>query len=184
MDEKSGSAELPAGSEDQSPADTQTDQQQGGDETVSKKEYREKLRENQQLRSRLKALEDGEKSRKEGEESELQQLRRELEERTRERDDLLNKHQQSRLREAVSSAASRAGAIEPGAIWRLVDPSDVEFDGDKLTGIDDAVAAVKEQYPSLFRPGGGSADGGSGSRNQNIVDMNTLLRRGAGRAVQ
>jgi hypothetical protein len=80
-------------------------------------------------------------------------------------------------RAAILAAAATAGAIVPEAVVGLV-PADAE-------DVKQAVAAVKREYGDLFRkPVAGSADAGAGTGDQGkkpVTDMNTIIRRAAGR---
>ena len=66
-------------------------------------------------------------------------------------------------RAAVSAAAARAGAIDADAVLALMPSDAVTVDGDNVTGVDDAIKALRESKPYLFgkpKPAPGSADGG------------------------
>lgn len=74
-------------------------------------------------------------------------------------------------RSAVTAAATRAGAVDPDAVFALLDPSKVTVGDDGLvTGVDDAVKALLDDKkylvgtptppPAPPKPAPGSADGG------------------------
>ena len=86
-----------------------------------------------------------------------------------------------RVRSQVRDAAEAAGAHDPGAMWRLIDLDAVEFDAKgRIVNLAEALAAVKEAHPRLFR-GPGSADGGAGANGRGGLDINAALRQLAGR---
>jgi hypothetical protein len=123
-------------------------------------------REKAAIEAKLKALEDEKLSDTERREKRLKELEAE----------------NARLagesrRAAILAQAAAAGAIVPEAIVGLV-PADAE---DVKAG----VAAVKREYPQLFvKPSAGSADAGAGNgKNKEPVDMDTRIRRAAGRMV-
>lgn len=125
--------------------------------------YRTQLRE---VQAKLKALEDEKLSDSEKQAKRLKELEAE----------------NSRLagesrRTAILAQAASAKAIVPEAIVGLV-PADAE-------DIKKAVAEVKREHPGLFeKPSAGSADAGAGNGNQKApTDMDTIIRRAAGRRV-
>ena len=77
---------------------------------------------------------------------------------------------------AVTRAASKAGAIEPSAIYELVDHELEYGDDDKPINVDEALASAKKRYPALFRAAAGSGDGGKGGSVPNRNDINSVLR--------
>lgn len=112
---------------------------------------------------KLKALEDEKLSDSEKREKRLKELETEN----------VQLKQQSRRSDIVAAAAA-AGAINPQRVARLID--------DDAEDVTKAVAELKKSDAYLFgRPGGGGADGGAGGREAGSEDMNTLLRRAAGR---
>lgn len=87
------------------------------------------------------------------------------------------------VRQAITTAATTAGALYPDALWKLVDFASLEFSDDgQPTNADKTVEEVKERYPALFgssKPG--SADGGprGGATGGDKPNMNDLLRAAA-----
>ena len=84
------------------------------------------------------------------------------------------------LRTEVSSIATKLGFLNPGVAHRLIDQSQVEYDGERPKNLEHLLKDLLKSEPYLARTG--SADGGSGRRGgsgQN--DMNTLIRQAAGR---
>lgn len=84
-------------------------------------------------------------------------------------------------RVAITDAATKAGASNVKAVLRYV-MSDVEFDENgNPVDIEDLIESAKEEVPQLFTPARTpSADGGKG-RTVSNQDMNSLIRRAAGR---
>lgn len=133
------------------------------------KELREEAakhrREKADLEKRLKAIEDANLSEEQKRAKRLEDLEAEnvrLKSETR--------------RSAILAEAAAAGAIVPQAVVGLV-PADAE-------DLKAAVAALKREYADLFRkPSAGSADAGAaaGSEKKPVSDMNTIIRRAAGR---
>jgi len=82
-------------------------------------------------------------------------------------------------RAAVVAAATRAGAVDPDAVFALLDPSAVTVGDDgQVTGVDDAVKALLEtkQYlvgkPTTPTPGG--ADGGPRGKQAGTISREDL----------
>lgn len=85
-------------------------------------------------------------------------------------------------RSAVTTAASKANAIDAAVIFPLIrDQLDFNDDGEP-TNVEEAIAAAKKRHPALFRASSGSGDGGKrGDGNDAALDINQALRRTAGR---
>ncbi len=82
-------------------------------------------------------------------------------------------------RSVVADAASKAGAISPGLMYRAV-RDDLEFDDDgNPVNAADVIDALKQSEPDQFRAAGGSGDGGRGneSTNRSQRGLNDLLRQ-------
>lgn len=96
--------------------------------------------------------------------------------------DLLLRHQQATVRNAVATAASRHGAVYPDAAYKLIDLADVEYDSDGApTNVDRLLADAKKAYPLLFRNPSGSADGASGGAPAVPgASMDAYIRKAAG----
>lgn len=86
---------------------------------------------------------------------------------------------------ALLTAATKAGAIRPDAVYRLVKDQAQHDDTGAMTNADALVQAAKKETPELFRTqqGGG---GNGGARDQGGSDpnlaMNTMIRQAAGRS--
>jgi len=114
--------------------------------------------------------------------SEAERLRAKLSELERSQADWQRERQELVLKHALAAAAAKAGALYPEAVYKLVDLASLEFEPDgSPKALDATVAALRKQYPMLFRSGSGSADGGTGGRSAGGLDMNNWIRRAAGR---
>lgn len=85
------------------------------------------------------------------------------------------------IRDAVADAARQEGAVYPDDIYKLLDSAAIEVEDGKVKNAAKLVTALKTSRPALF--GNSSADGNKGRQQQGADggDMNTLLRRAAGR---
>lgn len=116
------------------------------------------------------------------------ELEREQEARTvaeRERDDARTAAREARLERQVTTAATKAKAVDPDAVLALLDRSKVTFGADgSISGVDAAVEDLLKAKPYLVdgNRSPGSADGGARGAANAGSDMNVLLRRAAGRA--
>ncbi|MDQ2785027.1 MAG: hypothetical protein M3Y58_08500, partial [Chloroflexota bacterium] len=91
-----------------------------------------------------------------------------------------------RLQTALTAAATKAGAVYPEQIHRLVEYDTVEWnDAGQPRNLTATINGLKSEYPALFRThgGAGNADAGSGAGGMSRADlsMNNLIRRAAGR---
>lgn len=93
--------------------------------------------------------------------------------------------QSLRLQTAVTAEATKAGAVNPEILHRLVDAGAVEWtETGQPRNLTSIVNGLKREYPAMFRThgGAGNADAGAGTgSNQAELSMNTLIRRAAGR---
>lgn len=96
--------------------------------------------------------------------------------------------QEERTRGAVLSAAARLGYADPADAFRLIDPASIELDGDnRPKNVDGLLTKMLEDKPYLKAAAarvaaGGSADGGNaGGAPSGANDMNSQIRRMAGR---
>lgn len=134
-------------------------------ETISLEEARKLRDENRKLRQRAK---DAESKLTAATASDDQALT-ELEKATRERDDYKSRFDglNASLRAERANAqavelATKAGAIDAGAIARLIPGDAVEFDDDgKPENIAELIADAKKSYPALFRAAAGGGNGGA-----------------------
>lgn len=166
-DETTVTADAPAASADPSPADNQTQDDAPAAESISLEEAKKLRREAQQLRSRLKAIEDEKLS-------ETEKIKRDHDAAVAERDEARRELRQLRAQEA----ATKAGARSARAVAALI-PPDALDDGRSLRA---ALEALRREEPDLFFSQNGSADGGQGRQAPAGDDMNMILRRAAGRA--
>lgn len=129
------------------------------------------------LRTRLTALEDKDKSDVDRITGERDRLKADLDAR------------EARLRDmavttALTTAATKAGARYPELIVQRV-AGDANVDDDlNVKNADALMTAAKKDYPDLFRVVDGTADGGKGRQetSNGMTDMNRLVRRQAGYA--
>lgn len=94
----------------------------------------------------------------------------------------------SLLRAEVVSAATRAGAVDPEDVFRLLPDGAVTLEEGRVVGAEEAVKALSESKGHLFgstagrRPSGGDGgarDDGGGSPGRQ-PDMSQMMRRAAG----
>jgi hypothetical protein len=129
------------------------------------------------LRTRLTALEDRDKSDVDRITGERDRLKADLDAR------------EARLRDmavtsALTTAATKAGARYPELIVQRV-AGDANVDDDlNVKNADALMTAAKKDYPDLFRVVDGPSDGNQGRQDSNnpMTDMNRLVRRQAGYA--
>ena len=83
-------------------------------------------------------------------------------------------------REAITEAAKKAGAPDPGVIWKMV-RAEVEYDDDtnEPVNVADLVNAQKADHPDLFKIKPGKADQGGGQSNSGTSKgwMRTALNK-------
>lgn len=129
--------------------------------TYSEAAYKKVTSEAHNLRTRLRELEEKENAAL----PEVDRTKKELLKLQAERDALRIEVHTNR----VMSVASKAGALYPDAVVRLI-PSDTD-------DIEKAVQQVQKQYPALFPKG--SADGGQGASNgqHGQLSMNDIIRK-------
>lgn len=134
-------------------------------ETLSLEEARKLREENRKLRQRAKDAE-GKLS---AQESADDQALTELEKATRERDsykarlETIEKGVRTdRANAEAISLAAKSGAIDAGAIARLIPADAIEFGDDgKPSNVAELVTQAKKDYPTLFRAAAGSGNGAS-----------------------
>lgn len=100
--------------------------------------------------------------------------------------DLKQANRTQAIRVAFSSAGRVANALNPDRLWRLIDPTAIDFDDQgNVVNAEDLVADLKRSDPYLFqnRQGGGSADAGRtpAPKQGSGFDMNRILRGATGR---
>jgi len=85
---------------------------------------------------------------------------------------------QKALREQVTEAAAKAGARNPGLLFRAVEEK-LEFDETgKPKNLEQVFKDARSDYPELFgSTSKGKADGGAGQHMNARLSMNELLRR-------
>lgn len=154
-----------------------------GDEPVTLEEARRLRSENQQLRKRLKPLEDAHAAAEAATLTENQRLAQRLAELEARNSELQSAQQAASLREAAGAAARKLGFRNPDIAHRLIENGAVVVD--EATGsprnLEQLLGEVARQNPYLVA---GTADFGGGPRGSSAApgtDVNTLIRRAAGR---
>jgi hypothetical protein len=136
------------------------------------------VKENRELKTRLKALEDKDLP-------EAERTSKALAEAERRNADLETRLAQMTVRTAVVAAAQRAGFADPEDAYRLIDMASVEFDAEgNPKGVDNILAGLLRTKPYLAASHirtTGSADAGTGGPASGGTDMNQLIRQAAGR---
>lgn len=148
-----------------------TTEAQAAEESISLEKARELRAEAAGLRKRLKDAEGKNASYETERLTEGEKLQKRIDELTAANGALL----QATHAATVASKAATAGALYPEVVARQI-PDDTD-------DIDKAVADLKKRYPALF--GGAasvsSADGGARGSPIKGDDMNSMIRRAAGR---
>ena len=157
-----------------------------GDDAAAIAADRERRRELQSLRQRMKEVE---KERDELKAAQLSDTEKATERATKaeEKATALEKDLRTmRLTAAVDSAAKDLGIRDARAAQRLMDDEAVEWDDDgkpKAKSVAKALADAAKEHPILVKSGPGDGGGGSGgSGNKGDIDMNALIRQKAGMA--
>lgn len=134
-------------------------------------EYSGLRRRNKELEGRLNEIEDGK----------LDELERAQKERDRirgEYDSLVSSLKAERVSAQVLEASAKAGAIEPGAIAKLVDMDSVEFDDERNpTNTSELVSEIKRAHPRLFQAAQGTGGGGERDEDRNNVEPSSSIDR-------
>lgn len=165
---------------------------QAGDEQqpLSVEEARKLRRENADMRTRLKKFEDEKKAADDAQLSELDRIKRDHADAVAERDRLKAQLQRSETEKVLIASARKLGIVDEDAAIRLLDWDALDFDTEtgKPKNADVQLKALVDARPWLKGNGGtgrssGSADGGrqAGRNGPAGEDMNTLIRRAAGR---
>jgi hypothetical protein len=146
------------------------------DVAVLQRELAEARREAAKHRTDLRKVTDAQLS-------ESERLQRRVTELEAEREAIATRDRERAIRLAALEAAARLGFRDPDLAVRLVDPASVETKDDGTPrNVERLLAEVLARSPYLGRPGA-SADFGGGQRGTGPsgTDMNSLIRRAAGR---
>lgn len=132
-------------------------------------------KERKQLLARLSELESAGKPETERIAAERDALRSEL-------DAVRSRERQARAKASVLGAATEAGAVNAGVIYRAI-VSDIDFDEDgEPTNIPALIAGLKKEAPVLFRQAVGKADATTGvtqpTPNSDWIKRGLTARRG------
>jgi hypothetical protein len=165
-------------------ASTSTDQSSQGQAPATvkdlpewaQKEIRDARREAADNRTKLQKIEDRDKT-------DLQKAIDRATELEKLHGETVTQLQHERAERLVVTAAGKANAVRPDAVYRLI-RDDLEFDEDgKAKNIDAAITSARKEYPELFRASAGSGDGGKNGdtpKDKNEA-MNQFIRQQAGR---
>jgi hypothetical protein len=163
-------------------------EQQGGDDLAGLKSALDKERaERRKFEREFKQLADWKRQREQQEMTDAERTAARLKEFEAKEQEWERERRDLRLQTAITAAATKAGALNPEILHRLVDGGAVEWNDEtgqpkNLTAV---VNELKREYPAMFRThgGAGSADAGAGNGgNRPEQSMNDLIRRAAGRA--
>jgi hypothetical protein len=146
------------------------------DVAVLQRELAEARREAAKHRTDLRKLTDAQLS-------ETERLQRRVAELEAEREQVLAREKDRAVRLAPLEAAAKLGFRDPDLAVRLLDPTAVELKDDGTPrNVERLLAEVLARSPYLGRPGA-AADFGGGQRGTGPAgtDMNSLIRRAAGR---
>lgn len=125
-------------------------------------------KERKALAARLSELESAGKPEAERLAAERDALRQEL-------DSVRSRERQARAKATVIGAATEAGAVSAGVIYRAI-VNDVTFDDDgEPTNIPSLIAGLKKEAPGLFRQSVGKADATTGA-SQPVVAGDWIKR--------
>lgn len=139
--------------------------QQEQSQTVQYDKYKKVQSEAENLRKRLKAYEDKEAEMLPAHE----RLQRDYDNVKAERDALYTQVRQAEF----ISATSKAGAIYPDAVARMI-AADTE-------DVDAAVKQLRKDYPGMFRTQGADAGAGNNNGRAHTNSFDDMLRSAAGR---
>lgn len=122
----------------------------GHDESLSLEEARKLRREAANLRKRLQAYEEAEKQAQEAKLSEIEKLQKQHADMQARHETQSRAAQERIIRYEIKLAAHSAHVIDPDAVVKLLDWSELEFDDDGLpTNVDKLVARLLESKPYL-----------------------------------
>jgi len=152
-------------------AERQAQEAAADKDTVPKSEHSKVQREAQNLRQRLKALEDAALSDSEKIAKELDELKTTMSTKDAEVRSL-----------RVEVLAARAGIVDPEAAAKLLDWEALGDDADNPKKLEAALKQLVKDKPYLAGTAPGGSDGGAGDGSgAEILDMNAAIRRAAGR---
>lgn len=147
-----------------------------------RKERQDANREAQTHRSRLRELETADEERKKAAMSEQERIVAERDELAKAKADLESQLQAVKVKTTVMSVATQAGAIDPDAVYALLDHSALEFKTDGTPKNADAlVKALLEAKPYLVRgassgTNAANAGRGNGSALSSVEESRRRLR--------
>lgn len=180
--------EQTAGQQRGAGSDRQRDsQQQQGDTDVAglKGALDKERRERRDFERKTKELETWKREREQADLSETERRDARIKEYEAKEQGWEREKRDLRLQTAITAAGTKAGALYPEQLYKLVDDGTIEWnDTGQPRNLTSVINGMKTEYPALFRShgGAGNADAGAGSATPPAdVSMNTLMRRAAGR---
>lgn len=175
------------GNDEQGGAGSDASNQQGGtDDLAGLKSALEKERaERKKFEREFKQLSDWKRTREQQDMSESERRDARIKEFEAKEAQWEREKRDLRLQTALTAAATKAGALYPEQIHRLVDGDAIEWnEAGQPRNLTSVVNGLRSEFPALFRShgGAGNADAGAGSGTPPVdASMNSLIRRAAGR---
>jgi hypothetical protein len=120
-----------------------------------KRELAKTRREAAAYRKRAKEADEAVEAQRLAEMSEVDRLRVELENATNQLEAEQQQARETRLTSAIQAAASKLGAVDPEAVERLLDRSDLVNEEGEVVGVEDAVRSLLDEKPYLRKQQGG-----------------------------
>lgn len=108
-------------------------------------------RESAGRRKKLDELESAQKAQEEAKLSEMDKLKNRLAEYERQATDAAEEVARLKLRNVVESVAASLGFHNPADAYQLVDASAISIEGDKVTGVEDALKKLAQSSPYLVK---------------------------------
>jgi hypothetical protein len=181
-----GSGDPPATPPATPPAGGGREEGDGDDLTGLKSALEKERADRKKFEREFKQLSDWKRAREQADMSEGERTAARLKEYEEKERQWERERRDLRLQTAITATATKAGALNPEILHRLVDYDGVEWND--ATGQPKNLTAVvnelKREYPAMFRAhgGAGSADAGAGTGGGRAeASMNSLIRRAAGR---
>ena len=156
--------QIPSGESEAASGDSGTEVKAGGKDTVSHETYKktvgevkrlkEQLKEALTLKEKLAELEQNEQVRLGKHEETITTLRKQLDDAKKGEKAVFQKFAYKSLGEQVKSEAMKHGCVDPDALMKLADLSDVEIDADTFEAdkekLAEIVSGIRSTKPYLF----------------------------------
>lgn len=142
------------------------------------KEAQKNAKESAAYRERLRTAEEALKKIEDANLTEAQRTAKERDEAVARASALEEKVKEQALKTAVFSEAAKIGVVDPDAAYLLLDKSSVKVDGDKVTGVDKALADLVKAKPYLVNAlnGGAPTNANRSSNTQTTAQRDAELR--------